>query len=85
MRTTDLEDATAATKDGGVRLRTEVYDALAIAKGYTTPTKQAAWHGIGRSTMYLLRTGDTQPMASTVMRIAADLGVPVEAIWERSA
>lgn len=84
MRTTDLEDAPTSVQDGAVRLRTAVYLAHAVAKGHTTPAQQAAWHGIGRSTMYRLLAGGT-PDALTVMGIAAQLGVPVEAIWERVA
>lgn len=78
-----LEDSMPETSDT-VRLRTDVYDALAKAKGFPKPEAQAAWHGIARSAMFRLRAGGV-PRLDTAMRIAADCGVPVEVIWERVA
>lgn len=67
-----------------MRLRVDVYKPIAVAKGHDTPAKQATWHGLGRSTMYrLLAGGNAESL--TVMQIAADCGVPVEAIWQRVA
>lgn len=62
-----------------------MYDALAKAKGYRTVVAQARWHGIGRQHMSDLRSGRQAPRLDTAMRIAADLGVAVEVIWERIA
>lgn len=83
MKVSELEDSMAESTDT-VRLRTDVYDALAKAKGYPKPDAQAAWHGIARSAMFRLRAGGV-PRLDTAMRIAADCGVPVEVIWERVA
>lgn len=81
---THLQDGSTQTSDGTVRLRVDVYKPIAVALGHDTPAKQAEWHGVGRSTMYRLLAGE-EPKSQTVMRIAADCGVPVEAIWERVA
>jgi DNA-binding phage protein len=82
MAATHLQDGPSQTTDGQARLRVEVYDTLAAAKGYSTVAAQAVWHGVSRSTMFRLRGGD-MPSLSTALRIAADLGVAVEVIWER--
>lgn len=81
VEATDLQDVSAHQQDG-VRLRTEVYDVLAAAKGYDTVASQAIWHGVARSTMFRLRSGG-QPNLQIAARIAADLGVAVEVIWGR--
>jgi hypothetical protein len=62
----------------------DVYDALAASKGHPTVADQALWHEIGRSTLFRLRSGE-MPRMDTAMRMAADLGVAVEVIWERVA
>lgn len=85
MAMTDSGDRLSARPDIAVRLRVEVYDRLAAAKGYTTVVSQAALHGLDRTHMYALKAGDNVPRLDTAMRIASDLGVPVEAIWERVA
>lgn len=82
---TDSGDNTSGRPDVGVRLKVDVYDALATAKGYRTVESQAALHGIHRATMHALRAGHNVPRLDTAMRFAADLGVPVETIWERAA
>lgn len=64
------------------KLRVAVYDALAKAKGYRTVEAQAAWHDMNRATLFNLRSGATAPMLTTAMRMASDLGVAVEVIWE---
>jgi DNA-binding phage protein len=84
METTDREDVSTSAQDATVRLRVAVYDALALSKGYTKVEAQASWHGIARSTLFRLRGGGVPEMA-TAMRMASDLGVPVEVIWERVA
>lgn len=80
MSTTHLEDASSQLRDDSLQLRTDVYDALAAAKGYTTVVGQARWHGIARSTMFRLRAGGRAEL-STAARIAADLAVPIEVVW----
>lgn len=82
MEPTDLKDAPAQTSDARVRLRVDVYDALAAAKGKRSVAAQARWHEVGRSTLFRLRAGE-MPSMDTAMRMAADLGVAVEVIWER--
>lgn len=82
VKATDLQDEPTQTSDATVKLRTERYTALAKAKGYTTVVSQAAWHGVARSSMFRLLKGGA-PMASTASRIASDLGVPFEFLWER--
>lgn len=73
----------APTADASVRLRVDVYDALARAKGYSTVESQAGWHGVHRATLFNLRSGATVPRLDLAMRMAADLGVSVEVIFER--
>jgi len=66
-----------------VRLRLEVYEALAARVGADNPTAQADLHGIDRGTVYALKNGTNVPRLDTAMRIAADLETTVEALWER--
>lgn len=68
-----------------IRLRVEVYDALAAAKGYRKVEHQAAWHGVHRSTLFRLRAGEGVPSLDLAMRMATDLGTSVEALFERVA
>lgn len=67
-----------------VRLRVSVHDALAARRGAHNITAQAALHGIHRSTMFRLRSGDRMASLDLAMRMAADLGVPVEVLFERA-
>ena len=66
-----------------VRLRVEVYEALAASVGADSPTLQAELHGISRDHIYALKAGTSVPRLDTAMRIAADLCTDVEALWER--
>jgi DNA-binding XRE family transcriptional regulator len=77
-----LQDASTDEADAPVRLRVAVYDAIARSKGFATVESQAAWHEVARSTMFRLRGGDDMPRLDTAMRMAADCGVPVEALFE---
>lgn len=72
-------------KSDGIRLRVEVYDALAAQKGLTKITDQAKRHGIGRTHMSLLRSGRKTAGLELAMRMAADLGTTVEALFGRVA
>lgn len=65
-----------------MRLRVEVYDALAKQRGVTSVVDQARLHRIGRQHMFDLRAGRAQPSLPLAMRMAADLGTTVEALWE---
>ena len=69
-------------QDGSVRLRTAVYDLLVRAKGHKSVVSQARLHGLSRSSMFRLRGGG-EPSAEVCLRMAADLVVAVEVIWER--
>lgn len=82
VEATDLKDASSRPADGSVRLRTDVYDALAAERGYKTVESQVGWHGLTRSNWFRIRAGGP-PRLDTAMRVAADLGVAVEVIWER--
>jgi hypothetical protein len=71
-------------RDDTVRLRLNVYDPLAAAKGADTVLAQAKLHGVHRATMFGLRRGNS-PTLRLAMRIANDLGVKVEDVFERVA
>jgi DNA-binding XRE family transcriptional regulator len=81
----DSDDSAQPRADMPVRLRVGVYDRLAASKGYVTVTAQAELHKLNRATMHALRNGENVPRLDTAMRMAADLGVAVEVIWERVA
>ena len=70
-------------KPDGVRLRVEVYDALAEKKGLTSITGQARKHGIGRTHMSLIRAGRKGVSLPLAIRMATDLGTTVEALFGR--
>lgn len=72
-------------KANGIRLRVEVYTALAEKKGLTSVTAQAKTHGIGRTHMSLIRSGRKGVGLPLAMRMAADLGTTVEALFGRVA
>lgn len=85
MTATNQVDAPATTDDARMRLRVDVYDILALQKGYRTVEAKARWHGLNRATLFDLRAGKTQPSLATAMRMASDCGVAVEVLWERAA
>lgn len=61
-----------------------VHDALAAKKGALNVREQAALHGIHRSTMFRLRSGERVASLELAMKMAADLDVPVEVLFERT-
>jgi hypothetical protein len=73
-----------ATPEGDVvaRLRVEAYDRFAAAKGATTVVAAAELHGINRTLLFDYRSGRKGLHLSTAMKMAADLGVAVEEIFE---
>lgn len=73
-----------ARTDVAVRLRVHVHDALAASKGARNVAAQAALHGIHRSTMFRLRSGERVASLELAMRMAAGLDVPVEVLFERT-
>lgn len=85
MSATLKSDGAAPKDDTGPRLRLEVYDALAAKKGAGTVVAQAALHGIGRQHMSEIRAGKKRPSLNLAIRMAADLGTTVEALFERRA
>lgn len=85
MQQTPKHDAPMPTGDAEVRLRVEVYDALAAGKGLKTVVAQAARHGVGRQHMFDIRSGKRRPSVGLAMKMAADLETTVEALFERRA
>ncbi|MEU0081404.1 helix-turn-helix transcriptional regulator [Micromonospora tulbaghiae] len=83
METTPKPDGESPKSDVA-RLRVEVYDALAKEKGLTTRELQAARHGIGRPHLSQLRSGRKGAGLALALRMAADLGTTVEALFARS-
>lgn len=83
--TTTQSSVAPTQQSDAVKLRVNVYDALATAKGYKTVESQAEWHGVHRSTMFRLREGRGDTSLSLAMRMAADLGTQVEVLFERVA
>ncbi|MGC5033035.1 hypothetical protein [Micromonospora sp. DT229] len=84
MEATEKSDA-PLPKGDGIRLRIEVYDALAEKKGLTSVTSQAQRHGIGRPHMSLIRAGRKGVSLPLAMRMANDLETTVEALFGRVA
>ncbi|NBE80349.1 hypothetical protein [Micromonospora rubida] len=84
MQATGKKDA-ALPVGNGIRLRVEVYDALAEKRGLTSVTGQAERHGIGRTHMSLIRAGRKGVSLPLAMRMASDLGTTVEALFGRVA
>ena len=83
MPVTVSDDMASARPDIAARLRTDVYRALAREKGYPSVTSLARLHDLSRQALYDLLNGAAVPGLATAMRMAADLGVAVEVIWER--
>lgn len=84
MDATQNNDAEPSQNDAKIRLRVEVYDALAAERaGVTTVVGQAKLHGIGRQHMFRIRSGKWQPSLTVAMRMAADLGTTVDTLFER--
>jgi DNA-binding XRE family transcriptional regulator len=74
--------AQGVTDDAKVRLRRDVYEALAAKRGAESVAEQVALIGLPRKTLYRIRRGDNPSMASAV-KIAAALGSSVDALFER--
>lgn len=85
MGATRNSDAPPADSDAKVRLRVEVYDALAEKRGAKTVVAQAALHGCGRQHMFDIRAGRSLPSLPLAMRMAEDLETTVEALFGRVA
>lgn len=83
MPATLKSDGAVPKDDADIRLRLEVYDALAEKHGADTVVAQAALHGIGRQHMSEIRAGKKRPSLRLAIRMAADLGTTVEALIER--
>lgn len=83
MAMSAVPDTASGRADVTVRLRIEVYDALAKSKGAESVTAQARMHGLDRSHMHALKNGESLPKVDTALRMAADLGTTVEALFER--
>jgi DNA-binding XRE family transcriptional regulator len=77
-------DQKTSRNDVTVRLRLEIHDALAAKKGAHNVAAQAALHGIHRSTMFRIRSGERMASLELALRMAARLEVPVEVLFERT-
>jgi DNA-binding XRE family transcriptional regulator len=73
-----------ATPEGDViaRLRVDVHDRLIADKGIGTVVAAAELHGINRTQLFDYRSGRKSPHLTIAMRMAADLGVSVEELFE---
>ncbi len=68
-----------------IRIREEVYDALIATRHATLTTRaaQARLHGLDRAHFSRIVSGERVPTLRTAMRIAADLGTTVDALFVR--
>ncbi|MEU7620508.1 hypothetical protein AB0B27_31075 [Micromonospora rifamycinica] len=82
MQATQKSDASTPRSDAKIRLRLEVYDALAAQRGTRTVAAQARLHGIGRQGMSRIRAGKHLPRLPLAMRMASDMGTTVDALFE---
>jgi len=85
MQATRNDDASPTPSDAKIRLRIEVYDALATRKNVKHVVAQARLHGIGRQHMFDIRAGRHLPSLPLAMRMAADMGTTVNALFEQVA
>lgn len=83
MEATKNSDAMTAQSDAKVRLRLEVYEALAAKRGVGKVVAQAKLHGIGRQHMFDIRAGRKLPSLPLAMRMATDMGTSVDALFEQ--
>lgn len=83
MEATLNNDAPSSGGDAvTARLRVDVYDRLALAKGIRSVVAGAALHGIHRATLFDYRSGKKSPHLPTAMQMAADLETTVEELFE---
>lgn len=82
MEATIKSDAPLPEGDAVARLKVDEYDWFAAKKGVKTVVAAAELHGIHRATLFDYRSGTKSPHLSTAMKMAADLGVTIEAIFE---
>jgi len=68
--------------DGRLRLRREVFDALAAKRGAETVVAQAELTGVPRRTLYNLFAG-TEPSLATASKLALALGCRVGDLFEQ--
>ncbi|WP_416902717.1 hypothetical protein [Micromonospora echinospora] len=85
MQATQKGDAFTPQSDAKIRLRLEVYDALAAQRNVKRVVAQARLHGIGRQHMFDIRAGRHLPSLPLAMRMANDLGTTVDALFEKVA
>lgn len=79
---TTLSDTEAPDADAPVRLRATVYRALAAEMGARTVVACAAMHGMSRQALFRLLSGASTATLDVAMRMARDLGVSVEDLFE---
>ena len=84
MQATRNSDASTPPSDAKIRLRLEVYDALAAQRHAKSVAAQARLHGIGRQHMSDIRAGRHLPSLPLAMRMASDVGTTVNALFEKA-
>jgi transcriptional regulator with XRE-family HTH domain len=67
-----------------LRLRADVFDALAAERGARTLRQQAALTGVSRSTLSRIRRGEGLPSLDVAMQLAEKFGVPISVLFERT-
>ncbi len=82
MPATTKRDTKSPTGDVIARLRVPEYDRLARSKGVTSVAAAAQLHGSARTRLFDYRAGRKTPRVDVAMRMASDLGVRVEDIFE---
>lgn len=82
MQATEKSDAQSSRGDIVVRMRVEVYDALAADKGAKTVAAAAELHHMARGQLFDYRSGRKSPNLATAMQMADDLDTTVDRIFE---
>ncbi len=82
MEATQKSDGTSPRGDVIARLRVDAYDRLAAKKGANSVVAAAGLHNMPRTVLFEYRAGRRTPRLDVAMRMANDLGVRVEEIFE---
>jgi hypothetical protein len=82
MPATTKRDLKSPAGDVIARLRVPEYDRLTASKGVKSVAAAAELHGFARTRLFDYRAGRKTPRLDVAMRMAKDLGVRVEEIFE---
>lgn len=85
VRATHECDTPSLESDAPYRLRSNVFDALMLAKGVRTVEEQAERCRVDRATMFRLRSGATSTSLDTAMKLAEAAGTTVEVLFGRQS